>query len=410
MRLCLFLVFSFLVTPLYAAAPWEFGKAVNVSQVHGANIYHHLESAGRQHIAISGKYVAVVWEDNRDGVSRCYVALKSIEANDFSPEYRISADTEAFEPVIVGLHDGYFAVAWESDGKIWMRLLGPNGVGKLIVMTNQESMQANLAYDRTSGLHAAWAERDGRYLRLKVAKLKFDVKAVRLNAGAAYSVDSEPLRGDQLYPSMVALNGKGLAIAWEDRREGHTLIFHSYSADGKRFSKSMQLNEAKTGGFQGLGRGTGVMRVVVSRAGKEGVGAVWSDKRDFLAGYDVYAAYGPAGSGPFGANQKVQDSFGDNIAQWHPAIGGNNAGQIAVVWDDDRDGTSDVWLSWPLENGWSDNMAIPGASGSGVQVEPAIAMDEQGNVHIAWVDKPELNAPSRVRYVMGRDSGLTRLK
>jgi len=45
-----------------------------------------------------------------------------------------------------------------------------------------------------------------------------------------------------------------------------------------------------------------------------------------------------------------------------------------------------------------------------VQVEPAIAIDEQGNAHIAWVDKSELNAPSRVRYVMGRYAGVAQLK
>lgn len=401
MRLLLSLILFFLTSPLYAS-PWEFGQAINVSRVHGAKTFHHMPSAGRQHIATSGKYVAVVWEDNRDGVSRSYVALKSLSAQSFSTEYRISTEDEAFDPAIVRLRGGYFAVTWESTGKVWARLVGPHGIGKPVELSSQESKQASLGFGPASGLLATWSERDGQYFRIKVAKLNFDLKSEKLKVSISYNVDNMPQRGDQLYPSMAVLDGKALTVAWEDRREGHTLILYGHSADGMKFDQSMQLNEARTGNVQGLGRGTGAIRVAVSGMGKQGAVAIWSDKRDFLSGYDVYAAFASANGAQFGENQKVQDSFGDNIVQWHPAIAANEAGQVAAVWDDDRDGTSDIWLAWPLESEWSDNVAIPGASGPGVQVEPAIAMDAQGNVHVAWVDKSDLNAPSRVRYVMGR--------
>ena len=111
------------------------------------------------------------------------------------------------------------------------------------------------------------------------------------------------------------------------------------------------------------------MRVVLSNAGPQGVAAVWADKRDFLAGYDVYAAFASGPRYKFGANEKVQDDFGNEIAQWHPAIAANRQGTVAAVWDDDRDGTPDIWLAWRTANGWSDNLAVPGASGPGVQSE-----------------------------------------
>jgi len=401
MWLPLLLIMCFLATPLYAAS-WEFEPAIDVSKVHSANTYHHLQSAGRQHIALSGKYVAVAWEDNRDGVSRCYVALKPLAAKLFSSEYRISAAEEALDPVIVGLQGGYFAVVWESGNRVWGRMVGPHGLGKAVALSGQESMQANLGYDPVSGLRVAWSERDGQYFRVKVAHLKFDLKSTKLTVGPSVSVDNVPLHGDQFYPSMAALHGNALVVAWEDRRAGHTQIWTGYAADGRKFTPGVKINELQRLNNLGLGRGTGAMRIALSRVGKKGVAAIWSDKRDFLSGYDVYAAFGSAVSGQFEANQKVQDSFGDNIIQWHPAIAGNEAGQIAAVWDDDRDGTSDIWFAWPQGGGWSDNVAIPGASGAGVQVEPAIAMDKQGNVHVAWIDKIDLNAPSRVRYVMGR--------
>jgi len=61
-----------------------------------------------------------------------------------------------------------------------------------------------------------------------------------------------------------------------------------------------------------------------------------------------------------------------------------------------------VWLSWRDKEGWSDDLAVPGASGPGVQSAPSIAMDEAGNLHLAWVEKADLNSPSRIRYVFGR--------
>lgn len=41
----------------------------------------------------------------------------------------------------------------------------------------------------------------------------------------------------------------------------------------------------------------------------------------------------------------MQDSFGDNVSQWHAAITANSTGRVVAAWDDNRDGTPDVWLS-----------------------------------------------------------------
>ena len=92
--------------------------------------------------------------------------------------------------------------------------------------------------------------------------------------------------------------------------------------------------------------------------------AVWLDKRDFLSGYDVYAAFSSDGGRSFGRNLKVQDGFGENIAQWHAAVAANNQGRVVAVWDDDRDGNSDIWLANWTGKGYSDNVAVPAASGA----------------------------------------------
>ena len=95
----------------------------------------------------------------------------------------------------------------------------------------------------------------------------------------------------------------------------------------------------------------------------------------------------------------MQDAFGANQPQWHPAVAVASEGTIAVVWDDPRDGSPDLWLSWREDGVWSDDLAVPGASGPGEQDNPAIAFDAEGGLHLAWVERTP--AGERVRYVRG---------
>ncbi len=404
-----------LLCPAAFAAPWAFDPAITVSQDPASRAFFHLEAAGRKSIAVSDGWVAIAWEDNRDGVSRCYVALKAPGKNMFADPLRVSGEREAFEPAIVGLGQGRFALAWEEDGRVWARLLAADGLGKPITLGAGAAAQASLAYAAPDGLFAAWSEKNKTYWQVKVARL-MPGRASALTAGRAYPVESGKLEGDQSYPSVAALGAKKLVVAWEDRRAGHTRILSSASRNGgARFAPPQQINEAAwRGQMSGFGRGTGVMRVALSPYGVGGAGgagsvggvaAVWADKRDFLAGYDVYAAFARGDQLSFGANEKAQDDFGNEIAQWHPAISADRKGRVAVAWDDDRDGTPDIWLAWRSAQGWSDNLAVPGASGPGVQSDPALILDAAGNLHLAWIEKTDLNSPSRIRYGFGRWEG-----
>lgn len=375
-------------------AQWEFSAPLDV--VPGATAFFHVESAGRRNIAVSGTTVAVAWEDDRDGIPRCHVALKVLDADHFAPPARLSGTGECAEPVVHAVADGAFLAGWEEAGRVRVRRLDARGLGPVRDLAAAPSTQVSLGFHPQTGLFAAWSERRRGDWRIQVAALAPDgrVRHVR-------TVDDRAA-GDQSYPSLAVLDGNRLAVAWEDRRAGHTRLYYAVSRDGgHRFSPPRQLNESEWRGQRlGFGRGTGVMRVALT-PWREGVAAVWADKRDFRSGYDVYGAFADADL-TFGANEKVQDPFGDNIAQWHPAIAGHPDGRVAVAWDDDRDGTPDIWLSWKTAQGWSEDLAVPGAAGPGVQSDPALTLDAAGNLHLVFLDKPEVNAPSRLRYVFGR--------
>lgn len=384
------------------AAPWDFEPTLEVSRVHGDGVFHHLRSAGRKNIATSGRFIAVVWEDNRDGHPRCYAAFRSMNSGGFEADVRISGSGEAFEPAVVSIGDRRFAVTWEEDGRIWVRIIGPANRGRPLRLGEEASAQPSLAFSQDLGLYVVWSQGDRGYSRIRIARLKIEVDSLKLSIDDWGPVELGAPQSEQLYPSL-AISQNVIMVAWEDRRRGHTVIMCSSAKAGQRFGLPSQMNESFWGGrAQGYGRGTGAMRVALAGYGYAGIVAVWLDKRNFLSGYDVYAAFANKDGTAFGVNQKVQDVFGNEMAQWYPAIAAHDSGLLAVAWNDDRDDTQDIWLSWHTRTGWSEDMGVPGAADSAEQIEPSLTLDTAGNLHLVWLVKPELEAPTRIRYVIGR--------
>jgi hypothetical protein len=382
------LLMAVLALPVHAG--WEWGAAVNVSSVQSAAIFPHLESANRQGVAVSGDTVGVVWEDNRSGSPQCYLAMKPTSASAFKPETKLS-QTECYEPVVVGLGAGRFVAAWEEAGQVRARIV-PGGAA--IKLSDAEAAQVTLAASRGK-LYAAWAERAGPYHRIVVAQLKASSKTPSVIR--AKPVEAAAPTDEQDWPAVAVAGDGSVTVSWEDRREHHTVPMVSTSQEGLSFGPPARLSDLGHNRTQTLGAGTGAMRPTLTSWGKQGVAAVWLDKRDFLSGYDVYAALDD-GTHRFGRNIKVQDSFGDNMAQWHAKIVGDANGRLLAVWDDARDGTPDVWMAnWDGE-AFGDNIAVPAASGPGEQSDPLAVLDGSGQLHLVWLDRDE-KAGTRIRYV-----------
>lgn len=393
---------ALLLVPLLGSAlGWEFEDPIPVTGVQGEGIFHHLESSGRRNLALSGEHLAVAWEDNRDGTPRIYLARKSLKAGAFGDGLRISGPGEAYEPSVVGLGEGRFAVAWEEDRRVRVRLVGPRGLGPIHVADSDQGSQASLARDGGE-LLVLWSVREGRFARIRMERLSIG-PGDELSAMAGCAVDPEPLEGDQLYPAVAVVGGR-IVAAWEDRRLGHTVIMAAVSPSGARcsFDRPRRISREPPGPQMPYGSGSGVSRVALAAYGDSGVLAAWADKRNFREGYDIYAARYTGEEEGFGVNVPVQDAFGGVAQQWHAAAAGGGDGAQVVAWDDDRNGHADVMLSWSEDGGWSDDLAVPGASGPGSQTHPALALGPGGDLHIAWIERQARGSPTRLRYLRGR--------
>ena len=147
------------------AQPWEFDKPVKVTSTHGEKIFHHIESSGRHNIAISAGTVAVVWEDDRDGTPRVYLARKGRDKQKFSKEVTISGKGEAYEPSLVALNNKRFVLAWEEDTQIHLRVVSPTNLGPTIILGKGEAVQPSLTINDQQ-LFLVYSQREGRYRRI----------------------------------------------------------------------------------------------------------------------------------------------------------------------------------------------------------------------------------------------------
>jgi hypothetical protein len=383
-----------------ASDRWVFDERTAVTGVARERVYHHLDGSGRKHIAVTRRSVALVWEDNRSQAPQIYVALKPLSRDSFSAAMQASNGGEAYEPGIAALGDDRFALAFEQDTSVVARILTAEGLGEPIRLSQKAASHVSIASFRDR-VYASWRERDSGRWFIKVAALRVEDNN-RFILESVQSVEADGLETALLFPA-IAVNAAGLCVAWEDRRAGHTRLLVSHATDaGAPFSAPQSLNEFFSNRNE-YDMGNGVTRVSLASFGEDEILAAWMDKRRGSSGYGIFATLGADGGENFGPNEKVHSEEGDSQPHYNPATAGNQAGDYAIAWDDFRRADSDIWISaYNSDLEWSLDHAPAVASGSGEQSHPSITLDEQSNLHLLWIERSQLDGPSRLWYSLGR--------
>jgi len=389
------IAFLFLLCSSIYADDLQFSDAIPVT-LNKPGVFHHMDASGRKNIAISKTHVAVVWEDNRSGKPQIYTAFKPLTSSRFTKALQLnSSDHDAYEPTLLAIDKTTFLYAWEENQRVWLKMVTGNKAGFTLQLDRQRSSQISLAKTANGKIYAAWIQHIKQQSQVVISEIKINKQQLLFQP--AVIVDTQTSHRRQNYPSLVAVNNT-LVIGWEDRQHGHTRIYTSYSIDGKSFAKKQLLNDFIPPPNPEFGRGTGATRVALASDENNKVAAVWMDKRDFLGGYDVYAALSTDAGKSFGPDEKAQDMLGENLPQWHPAIAMTASGNIIVAWDDPRDDSPDIWYSQRTVEGWSDDEAVSPASGAGAQSSPSIAFDPQGRLHIVWLHQMLQGTALRYAY------------
>jgi len=382
-----------------APVPWAHaGPVIDVTPAPAAGVFHHLGSSGRRSLAVSDTHVAIAWEDDSSGAPQVYCALKAHGDDRFPPALRASTTNEAYEPAVVHAGAGVFVLAYEGDGRVWLQTCAAHGTGRALALGGAVSRQATL--DAAAGeIQVAWSEQRGGHYNVRHASYTVAPGGELREAQAAAWVEARATGADQFYPAVTTRRG-GATLLWEDRQAGHTRIVAAQRAHGAdHFEPHHGVNHWNRPDA-GYDKGSGAMRPALARD-NDVVLAVWLDKRGRVdSAYDVFAAFSHDGGRQFGADGEVGDGFARNQPQRNPVPLVLANGRYAVVWDDPRDGSADLWISWRTAARWSDDQAIAVAAGAGEQLSPAAAVDELGQLHLAWVDRARPDAPTRIRYTV----------
>lgn len=302
---------------------WAFDKNIRINEIKGTTGH------GSPSIAVDNNNLYMVWEDDRFGFEELYFT-SSLKNN-----IKFSKDLQ---------------VVTEIGSRVLPSISVPNRT-VYVAMMNKNNWDIEFVEGRSI---------NGIY--------RFD-KPMRVN--------DDPSGNWHYAPSLAIDNETNVCIAWLDARNSIYDIYfsHGIKENGNwYFSKNVRINDD----FSNASHFT------PSIAFENGsVYAAWYDDRN--KDFDIYFSSGrfENNNWRFKNNTRVNDDTGSSD-QMHPDIA-LRGGEIFIVWEDGRDGSSNIYFSkGVMKNGsleFSKNAKVNDIKGK--HYDPQIEVEES-TVYVAW--------------------------
>jgi len=175
--------------------------------------------------------------------------------------------------------------------------------------------------------------------------------------------------------SLIFLSGWHLIFA---RSNSDSVVPKTVSAPSEGMIDDLRINDDT---------GTAVQEHPALAMAPQGYAVVcWSDKRN--SNEDVYVQIVNNVGYSVKANLKANDDAG-STSQRAPDVAINKIGQFVIVWQDSRNGNSDIYAQRFAANGTAcgANFKVNDDATTQSQNEPVVAMDSVGNFVVCWTDK-----------------------
>ncbi len=354
-------------------------------------------------IAVDGQgIIHVVWEDYAADPSLGNIMYANSDDGGHSFGESVTVDdavtvsTHQARPQIALDDDGIIHVVWEDYrrdprlGDIYYSKSTDGGrtfgddvlVDDPITVTSRQINPA-IAVDGSGGIHVVWEDyRDN-------AEMANIYHAASADGGQTFGMDKRlnevfDHATDHGRPTIVADSSGTLYVFWEDYRNAPKLgdIYCSLSTDGgKTFGRSRMVDDPITV----------TSRQIRPAAVVDGgiVYVVWEDYRDNAERGNIYSARSLDGGRTFEKDVMVDSPITTSTHQANPAIAVIGDGLVQVVWEDYRDMSehASIYYSASLDGGRTFGEDLPAAGpgpATGSQLNPAIAVDRNGAVHLVW--------------------------
>ena len=329
----------------------------------------------------------VAWEDRRGGESNV-TAQRYVSGIPIDTNYRINDTTPGDKrgTTMTVLPDGRFVVGWEdwrqSNGAIFAQVLDnsgrPAGDNFWVNFTGSwQAYGASIASDSLGNFALAWED----------ARAGWDVWAQRYNAqaqplGTNFEVNSQTNPTYNLpTPALAMAPGGQFAVVWSDYRSDslHPNVYaQRYDTAGQAVGSNFRVNDSI------WGKSFGSPKVAFDRQGNFLV--CWNDDRN--GNNDIYAqAFDPNGQ-RLGPNFRVNDDAGAT-GQVTPCVGFSPSLQYWVFWTDAREGRATIY-GQRFDSGRAPigpNFRVNDDSFASQQRVPSIAANDAGQNITIWEDE-----------------------
>ncbi|MEO6026809.1 MAG: hypothetical protein ABIR79_08095 [Candidatus Binatia bacterium] len=400
--------------------PTAFGANVQVNAPEGAPTTQRHPG-----IAAANGAVYVVWDDDRDGFENVYMAISTDGGASFGANVKVSSHpagtvVELFPHVTVVAERKLLFVTWQElvagrnddVGRIMLArfdLAGTRLGPDVRVDSGGDAFgkwTPQVVADRTGDPTVVWIDErdpgaDGVQFEHVYLAHSDDLGAtfrpsVRVDdVGVRRGVVTDPLsvKLDNRWRPTVAIRGRRVFVAWADFRNYNWDIFFARpSVTQKRPAKNVRVDD-----FTGFERVNTDPSIVVDP--KSGIASLaWTDLRAREVDSNIFFTQATKRSAnAFRASQQLDDSrlgFDPDTdtptTQSHPDL--KNAGStLCVAWQDDRNGTNDVYFKRSVDGGATfsgDERVDDTAAGPSGQTAPAVAIDTTGGAHcyVVWED------------------------
>jgi hypothetical protein len=180
-------------------------------------------------------------------------------------------------------------------------------------------------------------------------------------------------------PSIAMDDSGNFVIAWTDYRNGMADIYaQRFDTSGTPLDSSFKVNDDAGTFYQS--------NPAVAMGGYGRFVVTWMDFRG--DDWDIYAQRYDYDGNPQGSNFKVNDDVGGTFIQYYPAVAMDDNANFVITWMDDRNGNNDIYAQRynPQGSPSGSNFKVNDDVGTYQQYYPVVAKVGSGNFVIAWAD------------------------
>ena len=241
---------------------------------------------------------------------------------------------------------------------------------------------SNLAADGAGNLYIAWQDyRSGS--GSKIYWQKYNISGQAQWPAGDILISSA---NNQVWPDIKVSTSSSYAyISWNDNSNGNQdgyLIKRSTVDGSLQWSGPKKIDTSADSADQ-----TNV-RLALYNNGSEIITAVWQDDRN--GNLDIFMQSYDDNKNKLWTDEIKVNKNTDNSGQSEPAIALDSQNNIYVAWTDERNGQPDVYAAKYDSTGqasWLNDVKINSQSGASASYAPAIALDNNDYLYVAWTDE-----------------------